>query len=368
MRFLRSKLFISIVLLALAALLAFALLPKLYNAQAQTVDAVQLVNNVKAGEQITDDMVTTRTVGKFGLDSAVITAKDQIIGKYAATDLRRGINLYGDMFVENWSEVDGALEMEIQKFYDLGFVRVTLSLPNLASSVGAEIIPGSVVDIMTQVITSYDEEEEEEEPAEEPAAEPELDEFGFPIVSGGDTAGSDVSPFGNNYYNDEVVMEQTDTLRHVLVFDVQNAEGSSISELRREYTMMIENGEEDNFDASLIPSVVTLIVSPEQAVALANQETRGYIHLALVPDMEISEVYEEVLAAIKAAEEEAAKKAAEEAAKAEAEAAAAAAEAEGEAEATSGKDTADGKTGTADKVPTKTTDKGIDSALAALGG
>ena len=52
LKFLRSKLFISIILLALAAVLTFVLLPKMYGSQQATEDVVQFIDDVNAGTQI----------------------------------------------------------------------------------------------------------------------------------------------------------------------------------------------------------------------------------------------------------------------------------------------------------------------------
>lgn len=65
-RFFRSKLFISIILLVMAALLTFVFLPKLYGSQSETIDIVQFIDDVNVGTKISPDMLATKTIGRYG--------------------------------------------------------------------------------------------------------------------------------------------------------------------------------------------------------------------------------------------------------------------------------------------------------------
>ena len=73
LKFLRSKLFISIILLALAAVLTFVLLPKMYGSQQATEDVVQFIDDVYAGRLLREEMLSTKKIGRYGVDAAVIT-------------------------------------------------------------------------------------------------------------------------------------------------------------------------------------------------------------------------------------------------------------------------------------------------------
>ena len=137
LKFLRSKLFISIILLALAAVLTFVLLPKMYGSQQATEDVVQFIDDVNAGTQISEEMLSTKKIGRYGVDAAVITKKSDIVGKYAAKDIRHDSNLYSDMFADDWSEVDGAVDTLLKD----GDKLITLSLDSAAQSVGGQAKP-----------------------------------------------------------------------------------------------------------------------------------------------------------------------------------------------------------------------------------
>lgn len=246
LKFFRSKLFISIILLLMAAILTFAFLPKMYGSQNTTMTVVQFINDVNLGTKISEDMLVTKTIGQYGVDKSVITSKAQIVGKYATNDIRHDTNLYSDMFTDNWNEVDGVIDTLLKD----GDKLVTLTLSSGAKSVGGLVNPGDYVDVLTQKASAVT-----------------LDEW--------------VTP------DDKIEMEMTQLLTHVRVYKLQNNALEDISELSRKYHSLVEanDGSEENFDSSMVPAYVTLIVNNDQAVKLANQEYDGTVHLVLYPEI-----------------------------------------------------------------------------------
>lgn len=250
LKFFRSKLFISIILLLMAAILTFAFLPKMYGSQNTTMTVVQFINDVNLGTKISEDMLVTKTIGQYGVDKSVITSKAQIVGKYATNDIRHDTNLYSDMFTDNWNEVDGVIDTLLKD----GDKLVTLTLSSGAKSVGGLVNPGDYVDVLTQKASAMT-----------------LDEW--------------VTP------DDKIEMEMTQLLTHVRVYKLQNNALEDISELSRKYHSLVEanDGSEENFDSSMVPAYVTLIVNNDQAVKLANQEYDGTVHLVLYPEIKKAE-------------------------------------------------------------------------------
>lgn len=250
LKFFRSKLFISIILLLMAAILTFAFLPKMYGSQNTTMTVVQFINDVNLGTKISEDMLVTKTIGQYGVDKSVITSKAQIVGKYATNDIRHDTNLYSDMFTDNWNEVDGVIDTLLKD----GDKLVTMTLSSGAKSVGGLVNPGDYVDVLTQKASAMT-----------------LDEW--------------VTP------DDKIEMEMTQLLTHVRVYKLQNNALEDISELSRKYHSLVEanDGSEENFDSSMVPAYVTLIVNNDQAVKLANQEYDGTVHLVLYPEIKKAE-------------------------------------------------------------------------------
>ena len=248
MRFLRSKLFISVILLAAAAVLTFYVVPMMYSKQAETIDVVKFVADVNLGTRITENMLQTTTIGRYGTDIGMITNKNAIVGKYAARNISSKEYLYEEMFTDEFEEVEGAAATLIKSGQKL----ITISISSLAKSVGSQIRPGSVVDIYTKV-----------------EEEPEYDEYGNEITN-----------------EDETKLELTPLLTGVYVYKVQNSAGEDTAALRRKWQSAINNGEKASTDqGSMIPAVVTLIVSDEQAQLLAQQEYTGIVHMVLYPSV-----------------------------------------------------------------------------------
>lgn len=246
-KFFRSKLFISLILLILAGVMVYGFLPKLYGSQDKTIEVVQLIDDINLGTRISENMLTTKTIGSYGLDASVIKSKDAIVGLYAATDLRRGSCLYSDQFAADFSDVEGAIDTVLKP----GDKLVTVSLATGAKSVGGMARAGDFVDVLTEMpkATAYDE-------------------------------------YGYAKEDDTIEMELKPILKHVQVYKLQNNELEDISELDRKWQAAVQknDGSEDEIDASRIPAFVTLIVSDEQAIALANQEYSGTVHLVLYPN------------------------------------------------------------------------------------
>lgn len=247
-KFFRSKLFIALILLVVAAVLIFGVLPRMYSAKAEEREVVQFLVDVKLGTRITPEMLTVKTVGAYGLDNGVLSDRDAVVGKYAAMDIRRGTTLYQDMFCTEWTEVRGAIDTQLQE----GDTLTAITVETGASSVGGIIRPGDIVDVLTQ----------KEIP-------PEYDEYGQRL--------NDI---------EKVEMELKPELTGMLVYRVLNNSLEDISELERTYRAMVESNSDEakDFDSSMVPAYVVLVTkTTEQSIQMANQEYDGKLHLVLHP-------------------------------------------------------------------------------------
>lgn len=250
MKFLRSKLVISFVLLILAGVLTFVFIPRIYGTQSETMHVIQLIDDVNLGTRITEDMLVTKEIGKYGVDKAVITSKDQIIGLYATKDIRHDTNLYSDMFTATWTEIEGAMDTLLVEEDRL----IAVSLATLADSVGGTVRAGDTVDAVTV------------------KKETSLDEYGSDIEK--------ETPVMLGEY------------KGLVVYKVVNSAGEDVSELSRKYISMVEanDGSEENFDSSLIPAVAILIAPPTmtdaQKAALVEQSRNSSVTLILHPNLD----------------------------------------------------------------------------------
>lgn len=257
MKFLRSKLVISFVLLILAGVLTFVFIPRIYGTQSETMHVIQLIDDAKLGTRITEDMLVTKEIGKYGVDRAVITSKDAIIGKYVTKDIRHDANLYSDMFTDTWSEIDGAMDTLLVDEDRL----IAVSLSTLADSVGGTVRAGDTIDVVTMKTESG------------------YDEYGSAV--------------------EKKYSVMLGEYKGLVVYKVVNSAGEDISELSRKYISMVEanDGSEENFDSSLIPAVAILIAPPTmtdaQKAALVEQSRNNSVSLILHPNLDSGNPEEE---------------------------------------------------------------------------
>ena len=80
----KSKIFLGIICIVLAAVIAFLILPRFYASKSMTTEAVKLNEDVPVGTIISSEMLSTVEVGSYGLPGSVITQQEDAIGKVAS--------------------------------------------------------------------------------------------------------------------------------------------------------------------------------------------------------------------------------------------------------------------------------------------
>jgi pilus assembly protein CpaB len=90
MSFLKNRTVIGIICILLALVICFGVTPLFNQSISQKIEIVRVAREIKAGDEITKDMVQTMEVGSYNLPSNVIYNKDEVIGRYAAADLSIG--------------------------------------------------------------------------------------------------------------------------------------------------------------------------------------------------------------------------------------------------------------------------------------
>lgn len=137
MKILKNKMFIYVLCLMLAGAFAFVALPSLYTHETDLADVVRLTADVEYGTLITANMVTTKTIGAYGLDSAAITDVAAVVGKYAAQPISASDNITAAKLAE---------ESPVQAKADQRYV--TVSLSSAAAGDAGYIKSGALVDVL----------------------------------------------------------------------------------------------------------------------------------------------------------------------------------------------------------------------------
>ena len=215
----KNRTVVGVLCILLALLICFGVTPLFNSAVSGKTEIVRVVKEIKAGDEITADMVQTVEVGGYGLPDNVIRQTDTVVGKYAAADLS-----VGDYILN--TKLTDAPAAENAYLYNLDGKKqaVSITIKNFAEGLSGKLQSGDIVSV--------------------------------------------IAPDYNS--QGEVVIPTE--LKYVEVISVTASSGYDVS-----------TGEDtgDGDDREL-PSTVTLLVTPEQSKVLAGLEVDGTIHLALV--------------------------------------------------------------------------------------
>ena len=220
MKFLKNRTVLGVLCIAIALVICFVITP-LFNASAANLTKiVRIKNDIKVGTEITSKDIETVEVGAYNLPSNVITKPEDVVGKYAAVELLK------DEYVLSTKISDTPATENVYLYGLNGSKRVmSVTLPTFAKGLSGKLMSGDIVSI---IAVDYQEKGETVVP----------DELQYvQVVAATDKRG-----------NDEKVTEY-------------RADGEEETDL---------------------PETVTLLVSPSQAIVLAELEAEGEIHISLV--------------------------------------------------------------------------------------
>ena len=220
MKLFKNRTVLGVLCIAIALVICFVITP-LFNASAANLTTiVRIKNDIKIGTQITSKDIETVEVGAYNLPSNVVRKPDDVVGKYAAAELLK------DEYVLSTKISDTPATENVYLYGMNGSKRVmSVTLPSFAKGLSGKLMSGDIVSV---IAVDYQEKGETVVP----------DELQYvQVVAATDKRG-----------NDEKVTEY-------------RADGEEESDL---------------------PETVTLMVSPSQAIVLAELEAEGEIHIALV--------------------------------------------------------------------------------------
>ena len=220
MSFLRNRTVIGVFCILLSILICFGLTPLFNRAVSQKVEIVRVTQPIRAGEQITDEMVQVVQVGGYNLPDNVIHEKVNAVGKYAAADLA-----IGDYIIN--TKLSDAPAADNSYLYDLDGSRqaISVTIHSFASGLSGKLQSGDIVSVVA----------------------PDYKKQGQTVIP--------------------------PELQYLEVISVTASTG---------YDANTGKAQTDEGDEKDLPSTVTLLVTSEQSKALAELEVEGTIHLTLV--------------------------------------------------------------------------------------
>ena len=218
MSFLKNRTVLGVICIALSLLICFAVTPLFNSGISQKTDIVRVVKDIKAGDQITKDMLKTVEVGGYNLPKNVVKNVDAAIGKYAAADMVGGDYILNSKLTDVPAAGNAYL-------YNLNGEKqaISVTVKNFANGLSGKLTSGDIVSVIA----------------------PDYKKRGTTVIPA--------------------------ELQYVEVIAVTANTGYDT-----------DTGEQPKNDEKQLPSTVTLLATPEQSKILAELEAEGKLHLSLV--------------------------------------------------------------------------------------
>lgn len=219
MNFLKNRAVIGVICIILSLVICFAVTPLFNKAINDKTEIVRVVKEIRAGEEITLDMVRTVEVGAYNLPEDVVRSTDTVIGKFAVSDLASGDYILASKIADEPAAANAYL-------YNLTGEKqaISVSVKSFASGLSGKLKSGDIVSVIA----------------------PDYKKQGVTVIP--------------------------PELKYVEVIAVTANSGADAN--TDEQTADSENRE--------LPDTVTLLVTPEQSMILAELEADGNVHLSLV--------------------------------------------------------------------------------------
>ena len=222
-KILRNRTIIGITCIVVALVICFGLTPMYNSAITAKTEMVRVSKDILKGEVITKDMLQVVEIGEYNLPDNIIRDKENIIGKYANSDIYKGdylmVNKLSDSPLVNYAylyDFDGSERA------------ISVTIKTFAAGLSGKLEPGDIVTIM---VSDFGERKETITPVE---------------------------------------------LQYVQVLAVTASSGLDTEEyITPEDSNYVEDEKE-------LPSTITLKVTTEQAKLLADLEIKGKIHAVFV--------------------------------------------------------------------------------------
>ena len=219
MNLLKNRTAIGVICILLSLLICFGVTPLFNKSVSQKTEIVRVAKKIKAGDEITKDMVQIAEVGGYGLPENVIRQTDTVIGKYASADLSIGDYILNTKLTDTPAAENSYL-------YNLDGTKQAMSvtIKSFANGLSGKLQSGDIVSV---------------------------------IAADYKKQGATIIPAELKYV--EVISVTASS-----GYDANTGEAKSEKDERE------------------LPSTVTLLVSPEQSKVLAELEADGKLHLSLV--------------------------------------------------------------------------------------
>lgn len=218
-KLLRNRIVLGLICIVTALIICFGLTPMFNDALKSKVKIVRVVMEIKKGDKITSNMISVVEVGGYNLPTNVIHKAEDVIGKYANTDLYKD-----DYVLKNKLSDMPQLKNEYLTGLDGSNRAISITIKSFAAGLSGKLEQGDIVSLIASDV--------------------------------GETRQTLIPP----------------ELQYIKVMATTTSNGTDNNVQEKP-----NNGEDTE-----LASTITVVATPEQARLLAELEQTGKLHVALV--------------------------------------------------------------------------------------
>jgi pilus assembly protein CpaB len=142
-KILRNRTVLGIASIVLSLIICFGLTPLFNQAISEKVSVARVTESIQKGDLITSKMIETVEIGGYNLPDTVLRQEENIIGKYALTELHAG-----DYFLTSKISSSPLVNYEYLTDFDGSDRAISVSIKSFAAGLSGKLEQGDVVTIM----------------------------------------------------------------------------------------------------------------------------------------------------------------------------------------------------------------------------
>lgn len=147
----KNRTIIGIVCIVLALIVTFAVAPMVNKISDNRTDIVRMKKNVDQGHLISEDDIEIVTVGSHGLAIGTITKKEEVVGKFAACDLKAGDPLFPSKLSASSDSAD-----DVFRTLNGEKQAISITISTFAGGLSGKLENGDIVSLIVFDKTTYE--------------------------------------------------------------------------------------------------------------------------------------------------------------------------------------------------------------------
>ena len=147
----KNRTIIGIVCIVLALIVTFAVAPMVNKISDNRTDIVRMKKNVDQGHLISEDDIEIVTVGSHGLAIGTITRKEEVVGKFAACDLKAGDSLFPSKLSASSDSAD-----DVFRTLNGEKQAISITISTFAGGLSGKLENGDIVSLIVFDKTTYE--------------------------------------------------------------------------------------------------------------------------------------------------------------------------------------------------------------------